>query len=342
MLKAPPITPVATTERVSRYTQNVSANQRNELVTPVTRVLTSSRRNVIMRVRRKQTSGLVASFAVVQDLRGKVAVVTGAASGIGFGLARRFGEAGASVVLADVEAHALESAASELADQVGADNVLAVTTDVRQPEALVVLRDATYERFGTAHVLCNNAGVSAGGRTWETDPARFRWVIEVDLLAVQYGIHAFVPRMVEQGEGHVVNTASAAGLIAGATISAYFAAKHGVVALSECLAAELRQARSDVGVSVLCPEFVRTRIHESERNLPEDLGERDEPGPMAAFVAGLVEAGTDPLDVADLVVDAIRKGTFYVLPHRASTIPKAQERWDAIVAGRAPAGIRPA
>lgn len=287
---------------------------------------------------------------------GKVAVVTGAASGIGLALATRFADEGMDVVMADVERDALDVAAKRLAGRVGAEHVLAVPTDVRDDAAVEALAAATFDRFGTAHVVCNNAGVGVGGLAWTVPADRWRWIIEVNLLAVAHGIRAFVPRMIEQGEGHVVNTASAAGLLTGPGMSPYYATKHGVVALSESLHFDLQLVGGAVGVSVLCPEWVRTQIHESERNRPPEVGEmpgmpglgadgesevgegQAESGDAPAlgdFVRSLVDSGLDPAEVAGMVVDAIRTGRFWITTH-PTTVPTAQRRWEAIASDGRP------
>ena len=272
----------------------------------------------------------------MEDLDGKVAVVTGGASGIGLALAHRFARGGMRVVVADVERAALDKATDALADQFGADDVAAVVTDVRDPSAVDALAAATFERFGTAHVLCNNAGVGIGGLAWTVPADRWRWIVEVNLLGVAHGIRSFVPRMIEQGEGHVVNTASAAGILTGPAMSPYFATKHAVVALSESLHFDLQLTGGAVGVSVLCPEWVRTNIADSERNRPEEVAPAEAaPGLEAdgdmlrVFMQGLVASGMDPDDIAAQVVDAIRTGRFWILTH-PTTLPLARKRWDAI------------
>jgi NAD(P)-dependent dehydrogenase (short-subunit alcohol dehydrogenase family) len=280
----------------------------------------------------------------MEEFAGKVAVVTGAASGIGRALVERFAREGMRVVLADVERAALDAAAEAVADDFGAGNVLAVPTDVRDDRAVEALAAATFERFGTAHVVCNNAGVGGGGLAWTIPADRWRWIVDVNLLGVAHGVRAFVPRMIDQGEGHVVNTASAAGLFTGPAIAPYYATKHAVVALSESLHFDLQlTGATEVGVSVLCPEWVRTRIHESERNRPDDVGEMPAAAGEAAeaapgirdLVQGLIESGLDPADVAGAVIDAIRSGRFWITTH-PSTVTTARKRWDAIAAGGQP------
>jgi NAD(P)-dependent dehydrogenase (short-subunit alcohol dehydrogenase family) len=278
-------------------------------------------------------------------LGGKIAVVTGAASGIGRAMAHRFAAEGMKVAMADVDEAALTAAAETLAGEVGEENVVAIPTDVRDPEAVDALAAATFEQFGTAHVVCNNAGVAVGGFSWEVAPDRWRWIVEVNLLGVANGVRSFVPRLIEQGEGHVVNTASAAGLLTGPGVGPYFATKHAVVALSESLWFDLQiTGNAGVGVSVLCPEWVRTQIHDSERNRPADVApeETDRPdrtaGPVdiRAAVEGLVDTGIAPDEVAAKVLDGIRAGRFWIFTHD-STVPAARKRWDAIESGGVPA-----
>lgn len=276
----------------------------------------------------------------MDQLAGKVAVVTGGASGIGLALAQRFATEGARVVIADVERDALDAAAATLADEHGAERILAVPTDVRHADALEALAAATFDRFGTAHVVCNNAGVATGGLAWTVPAERWRWIVDVNLLGVVHGIRAFVPRLIEQGEGHVVNTASAAGLLTGPIMGPYAATKHAVVALSESLQGDLVMAGASVGVSVLCPEWVRTRIADADRNLPTDVGPAE---PTVDFgfdaardlVRNVVAGGMDPTEVAAAVVDAIRRGRFWILTHD-TTLAAARRRWDAIASDGQP------
>lgn len=268
----------------------------------------------------------------MDTLEGKVAVVTGGAAGIGLALARRFRADGADVVIADIDATAVEAAAAELEREDGTGRVLAVPTDVSRAEDVEALAATAVEQFGAVHLACNNAGILVEGLAWEVPADRWRAIVDVNLLGVAHGIAAFVPRMIAQGEGHVVNTASAAGLITGPGMAPYFATKHAVVATSEALAFDLQvMGLSDaVGVSVLCPEWVRT-----------DLVERHAPPPGAPtapiheILAAAVADGLDPADVADTVADAVRTGRFWVLTH-PTTLGYARQRWDAIAADGRP------
>jgi NAD(P)-dependent dehydrogenase (short-subunit alcohol dehydrogenase family) len=259
----------------------------------------------------------------MRELRGKVAVVTGAASGIGRAMAERFASEGMNVVLADVEEAALARTETDL--KAGGATVLAIRTDVSRGTDVEALAQRTVDAFGAVHVICNNAGVSpVMAPSWELTEADWQWVLGVNLWSVIHGIRAFVPIMLKQGgEGHVVNTASLAGLIGGGQWwSTYGVAKHGVVNLSESLHRELAAVGSRVKVSVLCPAWVKTQLMDAERNRPALL--RNEQGsgtppPQAALmeqaVRQFVGGGTDPNNIAGLVVDAIRNEKFYILPH---------------------------
>jgi NAD(P)-dependent dehydrogenase (short-subunit alcohol dehydrogenase family) len=275
----------------------------------------------------------------VQDLKGKVAVVTGAASGIGNAVATRLAGEGMKVVLADIEEGPLADAEKVLADT-GA-TVLAVPTDVTKGDQMDALAEKTYATFGTAHVVHNNAGVATGGPMWTLTEADWQWVLGVNLWGVIHGVRAFVPRLVEQGEGHVVNTASMAGLTSAPMMGPYNVSKHGVVTLSETLAAELALHGSPVKVSVLCPGWVNTRINEADRNRPAELqpphGADTTMMDMGRqLLDGLLKSGLQPSEVASRVLDAIREERFYILTHPEMT-PMIQQRMEDILQGRNPA-----
>jgi NAD(P)-dependent dehydrogenase (short-subunit alcohol dehydrogenase family) len=267
------------------------------------------------------------------DLDGKVVVVTGAASGIGYGMAERFAGAGMRVVLADVEEPALDKAGAEL-ERLGTE-VLTVETDVSDAESVEALAEATYRRFGAAHVVCNNAGVVLHAPIYEAQLSDWEWVLGVNLWGVVHGMRAFVPRMIEGGEpGHVVNTASGAGLFCLPGLGVYAVAKHGVVALSETLVQDLRAAGHPIGVSVVCPSYTSTRLSISDRNRPERFG-----GPTTNAGDGtmLVPDGVDaelasPAFVADRVHDAVVEERFWVFTHPHTTA--IVKRWaDAMASG---------
>ncbi|MBI5289291.1 MAG: SDR family NAD(P)-dependent oxidoreductase [Chloroflexi bacterium] len=281
----------------------------------------------------------------MKEFEGKVAVVTGAASGIGRGLAERFAAEGMRVVVADVEQPALDDAARQVASA-GAE-VLAVRTDVSKEADVQALAAKTLERFGAVHILCNNAGVGGGGGTsWEMPLVDWEWTLGVNLWGVIHGVRAFVPLMLKGGdEGHIVNTASVAGLIAGAGGPAYTTSKFGVVGLSEMLHHELAQASAGkIKVSVLCPALTNTRILESRRNHP--AGPQSEPAEgtpermMVDMLKGIFAGGMAPAETAGFVVDAIRNERFYVLTHPEHN-PRLQMRAEAIVGGGAPPLLMP-
>lgn len=246
--------------------------------------------------------------AYVEDLTGKVAVVTGGASGIGLAMAQRFAAAGAKLMLGDIEAEALERTIVMLRAE--GHDVDGLQGDVAKADDVEALASRTYDRYGAAHIVCNNAGVVTFKPAWEQTLDDWKWVLGVDLWGVIHGIRSFVPRMIAGGEvGHIVNTASTAGLLGFAGIAPYVAAKMGVVGASESLLNDLRAAGHRIGVSVICPGAVRTRIRDSERNRPGHAHESD---------GSTMESkeAIDPGDVAELVLDAVQTGTFWVLPHQ--------------------------
>lgn len=257
----------------------------------------------------------------MKAFQGKVAVVTGAASGIGRALAERCAQEGMKVVLADIEEPALMQTSRDLAAQ-GAQT-LAVPTDVSQAGEVETLARKAFETYSAVHLLFNNAGVGGGKSAWESTLADWEWVLGVNLWGVIHGIHFFVPRMLEQrSEGHIVNTASMAGLTYGPGQSIYKVSKHGVVSLSETLYYELALRGASLKVSVLCPGFVNTHVLDSQRNRParlQNAPDGKESPPQAEAVRQrmqqAVREGMPTQQVADIVFGAIREERFYILTH---------------------------
>jgi len=276
----------------------------------------------------------------MKDFHGKVAVITGAASGFGREFARVAASLGMRLVLADVEHDPLDAAAAEFSAS-GAE-VLAVRVDVRRAADVEHLADRTIERFGAVHLLFNNAGVGAGGGLiWESSLNDWEWVLGVNLWGVIHGVRSFVPIMLRQdGECHVVNTASAAGLVSPQTMGVYNTSKHAVVTLTETLHHDLRLVNARIGVSLLCPAFVKTGIADAERNRPAELGNAAPPtaSQSAAREASrqAVSAGKlSAADVARITFEAIRENRFYVVPHPA-ILPSVELRMQDIMAQRQP------
>ncbi len=280
----------------------------------------------------------------MKDLKGKVAVITGAASGIGRALADRCVQEGMKAVLADVEVEAL--AKTEASLKAAGATVLAVQTDVSPvPGTSQRLAQKTLEAFGAVHLLCNNAGVGNEDALWESTLDEWEWVVGVNLWGVIHGVRAFVPLMLAQDtECHIVNTASMAGLISGPGLGAYKVTKHAVVSLSETLYHELAERGARIRVSVLCPGFVNTRIMESARNRPGHLAPTAPLGPASAArweaLGRLVPAGIPSEQVADAVFAAVRKDQFYILTH-----PEGKEsirtRMEDILQERSPTAPEP-
>src|SRR6202049_2827545 len=270
----------------------------------------------------------------MRELAGKTAFVTGGASGIGLGLGRAFAQAGMKVMLADIEADALAAAVKSLENV--RPGVRGVICDVADPSSVERAAKASYEAFGNVHVVCNNAGVAAGGGIDNISLDNWRWVIDVNLMGVVYGIRSLLPHIRSHGEGgHIVNTASMAGMSGGLGLSPYTASKFAVVGLSEGLPEQLRPF--GIGVSVLCPSYVRTGIGESGRNRPQRYGPTpslDPNSPAAAIVsatAARLQAGFDPAAVAARVLDAIRNDELYVFTH-PNMREQVDERFAAIQA----------
>jgi NAD(P)-dependent dehydrogenase (short-subunit alcohol dehydrogenase family) len=247
----------------------------------------------------------------MDDLKDKVCVVTGGASGIGRALAHRFAKAGMRVVIGDVEAGALDAVVAEL----GGDGarVLGVPCDVRRLEFVERLCDEATKRFDTVHLVCLNAGVAPAGNILDTPPEVWDWVLDVNLRGVIYGMRVFGPVLVAQGAGHIVCTASAAGMSNTPTMGPYGMTKHAVVGLAAALRGELEP--HGVGVSVLCPGLIKTRIFESERNRPDGMKDHSQSNPMLQQYRALLEAGgAPPEQVAEVVYRAVLANQFFVFP----------------------------
>ncbi len=251
----------------------------------------------------------------MKELNGKVAAVTGAASGLGRSMALAFAAEGMHVALADVD----ETSLSSVQEEVLAKGVRAISlkVDVSHAEQVEAFCDHTLARLGGVHVVCNNAGVSPLGAVWEASLADWQWILGVNLWGVIHGVRAFAPRLIAQNEGHIVNTASVAGLISPPGSGAYNVTKHAVVTLSESLLHDLRSRGSAVGVSALCPAYVPTRISESERNRPHASSPKsDETLAREAMLKKAVASGKVSADqVAQAVVAAVKENRFYILTH---------------------------
>jgi len=275
----------------------------------------------------------------MDELAGKVAVITGAGSGLGRALAHRLGAARMRLVLADIDEGKLNRVGGELDDT----GVAVVTrgVDVSKRGQVEGLADFAYEQFGAVNVLCNNAGVAVVGPAWECTDADWAWAIGVNLWGVVHGLRAFLPRMLDAGEpGHVVNTASAAGILAPPLSSPYVATKHAVVGLTESLYHDLALRQSKIGCSVLAPGFVRTGIAGSECARPEELKNPvASTDPLMAevgkYYANEVARGIPPETVAEAVHEAILEGRFYVFTHPEMT-PAYEDRFSRLVAGTNP------
>jgi NAD(P)-dependent dehydrogenase (short-subunit alcohol dehydrogenase family) len=275
----------------------------------------------------------------MQQLDGKVAVVTGGASGIGRAMAQRFAREGMKLALVDIEAGALERATADF-EAAGAE-VFPQVVDVSDADQMDGLAQAVLDRFGAVHVVCNNAGVASGGAMWELSTADWEFVLRPNLWGVIHGVRVFTKHLIAQDEGHIVNTASLAGLVSVPGVGPYNVTKHGVVTLSETLHSELAALGSKVGVSVLCPGFVNTRLWDSERNRPDELQNADEAPTVeeqqaAEMLKALIVGGTPVDPIAEHVLDAVLQQRFYILTHEGSQ-GFVEQRMQRIVNGENPA-----
>ncbi|MCU0868040.1 MAG: SDR family NAD(P)-dependent oxidoreductase [Burkholderiales bacterium] len=256
----------------------------------------------------------------MQQFDGRVAVITGGGSGLGLAMARRFATAGMKLVLADVQADALAAAVAHF--EARGTPVIGVHCDVSKAADVEALKDAAYARFGAVHLLCNNAGVAPGGLAWESTVADWEWTLGVNVYGVIHGLRSFVPAMLAAGEeGHILNTASVAGLLSPGGMGIYCVSKHAVVTLTECLHHDLASRTDRLTTSVLCPAYVPTGIADSERNRPPELRNADhtrsaEDEAREAALRHAVESGRlSADDVANIVHDAIPARRFYILTH---------------------------
>jgi len=279
----------------------------------------------------------------MKELKGKTAVLTGAASGFGLELARLAAREGMNVVMADVQPDALELAAAEV-QALGAQ-VLAHRVDVSKADQVEALAAATFDRFGTPHVVFNNAGVGAGGLIWEHSVRDWEWVVGVNLMGVAHGVRVFTPMMLEAArtdaryEGHIINTASMAGLLNAPNMGVYNVTKHAVVSLSETLYQDLRLVTEQVTASVLCPYFVPTGIHQSDRNRPPEA-RQDTPTPSQLIARAMSEKAVTSgkvtaADVAAKVLAAVRERQFYIYSH-PQALGMVQKRLEDVMLGRNP------
>lgn len=270
------------------------------------------------------------------ELKGKTAVITGGASGIGLATARQFAASGVNLVLGDIEDAPLQEAVQSL--RADGAKVIGVQGDVAKETDVIAMREAALSEFGGAHVVFNNAGVG-GGMTIGTPKAVWDWLLDINLGGVINGVNAFVPLFLEQNEGHVVNTASESGLVGSAGSGPYCASKFAVVGLSEALFQELALSGKDVHVTVLCPNFVRTRINESQRNMPIELQRRTD-DPMSQMVRkiadDLVNSGIEANEVAALVENAIVQNKFWILTNEHSATRITEQRLEWMRGGRPP------
>lgn len=266
------------------------------------------------------------------DFKDRIAVVTGAASGIGLGVVERFLSEGMKVVLADVEKEGLDREVGRLSESGG--DVLGVVCDVRDPDSVSDLAARTLSHYGAVHVVMNNAGVAPGGPMLDTTPSDWRWIVDVNILGVAFGVSTFGPILRDAGEGHIINTASEAGLVSSAVLGMYAATKHAVVGMTESLYRELEG--TGVGVHCLCPNLVRTQIFQSERNR-DDGGEMkpSQTATMGVLREAISSLGIGVDKVAGDIIDAMREDQFWIFTHELTT-QSLRSRFADIEANRNP------
>jgi NAD(P)-dependent dehydrogenase (short-subunit alcohol dehydrogenase family) len=276
----------------------------------------------------------------MQDFEGKVAVVTGAASGIGRGLVRQCAAEGMRVVVADVDEKGLAEIQSEI--EAGGGEICVVPTDVRKAKSVEALAQASLDRFGAVHLVCNNAGVLLSGCAWERTDDDWRWVLDVNLFGVVNGVRTFVPILLDQGQpAHLVNTASVGGLMVGPFLSPYIVSKHAVVALTESVFYELAALDTPVGISVLCPGPIATGIAKSERIRPADRAETralesEAEKEYESLLSSGIDAGLAPDAVGKIVFEGLRAQRFWIYTHPVYT-EAIKGRMESILAGTNPA-----
>ena len=272
----------------------------------------------------------------MKEFEGRSAVITGAASGIGFALAKKFAEEKMNIVLADIEQDALDAAVNKISD-LGVE-AIGIQVDVMDKQAVSHLADESIKAFGNIHVLCNNAGVAStvvGDGIWDLDDSDWEWVLGVNFYGTLYGIQSFVPHMIKhKEEGHVLNTISLAGILPGEAI--YGVSKHAALALSESLWQGLKKKKSKIGASVLCPGFVATNIIESDRNRPDHLAAKNKANfVLKKLAATVLKRGKEPNEIAQVTLQAIQDNQFYILPH-TNYDDMIKERYSRILARTEP------
>ena len=269
----------------------------------------------------------------LDDLEGRVAVVTGAGSGIGRAMVAHFAELGMKVAAADIDASAVE----ESVDLAGGGDAVAHVVDVADDAAVEALAEAVYGRWGGAHLVCNNAGVFQAGLSWTRSRADWQWALDVNLFGIINGINAFVPRMLEGDEpGHIVNTSSVAGFVAAPMTGPYNVSKVAAFSVTECLAHDLAATGSSLGASVLCPSAIRTGIAHTDRVRPGGpIDEGDDASAVRTALAGMTDAGIDASEVPPIVVAGVRAGDFLITT-KPSYRNQLTTRFDALLDRRLP------